>query len=150
MRLSVPFWELSVPTFVVLRRPTLSPTLDEGRLRLGGRCQWVLDAIYQMVEWLSQPLRFDSVVLRTTARPNLNQGFVIISFGGWRTDWQYPPRMTTGAFDFLVQASNPSNREGARVRMLTSADAHAQQYRPLLYCRQSSGEPRLLPVQARL
>ena len=31
----------------------------------GGRCQWVLDAICEIVEWPSQPLRFDSVVLRT-------------------------------------------------------------------------------------
>jgi len=31
----------------------------------GGCCQWVLDAICEIVEWPSQPLRFDSVVLRT-------------------------------------------------------------------------------------
>ncbi len=31
----------------------------------GGRCQWVLDAAFQAVEWPSQPLRFESVVLRT-------------------------------------------------------------------------------------
>src|SRR5437764_838613 len=31
--------------------------------RLGGRCQWVLDTVYQTVEWPSQLLRFDSVVL---------------------------------------------------------------------------------------
>jgi hypothetical protein len=37
-------------------------------VRLGGRCQWVLDAVCQTVEWPSQPLRFDSVVLRTTTR----------------------------------------------------------------------------------
>jgi hypothetical protein len=34
----------------------------------GGRCQWVLDAILQIVEWPCQPLRFESVVLRTSAR----------------------------------------------------------------------------------
>jgi hypothetical protein len=31
----------------------------------GGRCQWVLDAAFQVVEWPGQPLRFESVVLRT-------------------------------------------------------------------------------------
>jgi hypothetical protein len=31
----------------------------------GGRCQWVLDTAFQAVEWLGQPLRFESVVLRT-------------------------------------------------------------------------------------
>jgi hypothetical protein len=31
----------------------------------GGRFQWVLDAACEAVEWLRQPLRFDSVVLRT-------------------------------------------------------------------------------------
>jgi hypothetical protein len=31
----------------------------------GGCCQWVLDAIREIVEWPSQPLRFESVVLRT-------------------------------------------------------------------------------------
>jgi len=31
----------------------------------GGRCQWVLDTTFQVAEWLGQPLRFDSVVLRT-------------------------------------------------------------------------------------
>jgi len=36
----------------------------------GGRCQWVLDAIRQIVEWPCQPLRFESVVLRTSARRN--------------------------------------------------------------------------------
>ena len=54
-----------MPTFVGLRAAPLSPTLSEDRSRLGGRCQWVLDAICEIVEWLSQPLRFESVVLRT-------------------------------------------------------------------------------------
>ena len=39
-----------------------------GSVAFGGRCQWVLDATFHVVEWLSQPLRFDSVVLRTAAR----------------------------------------------------------------------------------
>jgi hypothetical protein len=39
-------------------------------MRLGGCCQWVLVAVYQTVEWPSQPLRFDSVVLRSTTRQN--------------------------------------------------------------------------------
>jgi hypothetical protein len=32
-------------------------------LRLGGRCQWVLDAACQAVEWFHQPLGFDSLTL---------------------------------------------------------------------------------------
>jgi len=39
-----------------------STPADENRVVWGPR---VLDAIRQIVEWLSQPLRFDSVVLRT-------------------------------------------------------------------------------------
>jgi len=49
-------------------------------VRLGGRCQWVLDAVYQTVEWPSQPLRFDSVV---SARP-LDKLNVTLS---WNRSW---------------------------------------------------------------
>lgn len=31
--------------------------------RLGGCCQWVLDAVFQTVEWFHQPLGFDSLTL---------------------------------------------------------------------------------------
>jgi hypothetical protein len=31
--------------------------------RLGGCCQWVLDAVRQTVEWFHQPLGFDSLTL---------------------------------------------------------------------------------------
>jgi len=30
----------------------------------GECCQWVLDAVFHTVEWLSQPLGFDSLALR--------------------------------------------------------------------------------------
>jgi hypothetical protein len=30
----------------------------------GGRCQWVLDTARQAVEWLGQPLGFESLTLR--------------------------------------------------------------------------------------
>jgi hypothetical protein len=39
--------------------------IDFKQIASGGRCQWVLDAVCRTVEWLSQPLRFNSVVLRT-------------------------------------------------------------------------------------
>src|SRR5229473_149397 len=35
------------------------------RAVFGGCCQWVLDAARQAVEWLSQPLGFDSLALRS-------------------------------------------------------------------------------------
>jgi len=38
----------------------------------GGCFQWVLDAACQAVEWLSQPLGFDSLILRRSTRPVLN------------------------------------------------------------------------------
>ena len=55
----------TMPTFVGLCSSGLAPILREDGLRLGGRCQWALDAALQAVEWPCQPLRFDSVVLRT-------------------------------------------------------------------------------------
>ena len=39
-----------------------------GWVAFGGRCQWVLDATRQVVEWLCQPLPFESVVLRMASR----------------------------------------------------------------------------------
>ena len=69
------------------------------RVASGGRFQWVLDAACHAVEWLSQPLRFDSVVLRTSTRPIDSD--VTIEIDRRRTNWQrYEPRMTTGAFGF--------------------------------------------------
>jgi hypothetical protein len=38
-------------------------TILSGRLCLGGCCQWVLDAACQAVEWLHQPLGFNSLTL---------------------------------------------------------------------------------------
>jgi hypothetical protein len=32
--------------------------------RSGECCQWVLDTVFHTVEWLSQPLGFDSLALR--------------------------------------------------------------------------------------
>jgi hypothetical protein len=40
-----------------------SYNLGEGRAS-GECCQWVLDAVLQTVEWLCQPLGFDSLTLR--------------------------------------------------------------------------------------
>ena len=68
-----------------------------GSVASGGRCQWVLDATCQVVEWLGQPLRFNSVVLRTASRPT--NPVAIIELDRWRTNWQQAkPRLTSGAF----------------------------------------------------
>lgn len=47
---------------------SLEGTYWRRQVSSGGRCQWVLDATFQVVEWPGQPLRFESVVLRTAAR----------------------------------------------------------------------------------
>jgi len=67
-------------TFVGLRRLALGLILCDGQTASGGRCQWVLDAICQIVEWPSQLLRFDSVVLRTASWRNF-QLAIIVLFG---------------------------------------------------------------------
>ena len=55
----------------------------------GGRCQWVLDAARQAVEWLSQPLGFESLALRghSTSILLLDTGgtTLIIKSGGRRS-----------------------------------------------------------------
>ena len=40
-------------------------TYDVPWTTFGGCCQWVLDAVCQTVEWLSQPLGFESLTLRS-------------------------------------------------------------------------------------
>jgi hypothetical protein len=69
----------------------------------GGRCQWVLDAARQAVEWLSQPLGFESLVLRGHSTFHLLldtawAGFIIKLAGGVQHQFDRKPRMTTGAF----------------------------------------------------
>src|ERR1035438_2440653 len=55
-------------TFVGLRMREEKRMIEFRQVASGGRCQWVLDATRQVVEWLCQPLRFESVVLRTASR----------------------------------------------------------------------------------
>jgi hypothetical protein len=52
-----------------------------GWVASGGRCQWVLDATCHVVEWLGQPLRFESVVLRTALGP-LTRVLQLMLIGG--------------------------------------------------------------------
>jgi hypothetical protein len=56
---------LGASTFEGLRGAASKENSEFRKVASGGRCQWVLDAIFRMVEWLRQPLRFNSVVLRT-------------------------------------------------------------------------------------
>src|SRR5258707_12374127 len=90
----------------------------------------VLDVIYQMVEWPSQPLRFES-----SARPldEIETLPVIIALIGGVLTGNIQPRQTTGVL-ILLRLSR----------------AYPAQYCSLLNCRESSVEPRLLPLQARL
>ena len=69
----------SVPTFEDLPMPISRGILAPDGWGLGGRCQWVLDTIFHMVERPHQPLRFNSVVLRTA----LDQSI----FAGWYNDF---------------------------------------------------------------
>jgi hypothetical protein len=69
----------------------------------GGRCQWVLDAARQAVEWLSQPLGFESLALRghstfTLVLDTVSGAFIIESGGRRSIPILRKPRMTTGAF----------------------------------------------------
>jgi hypothetical protein len=69
----------------------------------GGRCQWALDAICQIVEWPSQPLRFDSVVLRTASRLDsslLQSDGLVDSVSAGNSQ----PRLTSGAFACLASS----------------------------------------------
>jgi hypothetical protein len=67
----------------------------------GGRWQWVLDTICQMVEWSYQPLRFNSVVLRTAPRPN--KPAVIIKTLTDGVPIGLLPRLISGAFVLVYQ-----------------------------------------------
>jgi hypothetical protein len=75
--------------------------LNGDRLRLEDGCQWVVAATCQVVEWPGQPLRFESVDLRTASR--LRVGFVIMILlkGSVPTGNFAWPRLTSGAFAFL-------------------------------------------------
>lgn len=53
------------PTIVGLRAGLQAENVEIEKVASGGRCKWVLDAASQTVEWLGQPLRFESVILRT-------------------------------------------------------------------------------------
>ena len=64
-----------------------------GRLRLEDVAKWVLDAAFHTVEWSSQPLLFESVVLRSS----LDQLFIDLACKVWytqfdrrRTNWHLP------------------------------------------------------------
>ena len=73
---------------------------------MGGRCQWVLDAAYQAVEWPSQPLRFDSVVLRATTRQNQREAFDIILLIGGVPNWQHPAPADYRGFSFCATSKH--------------------------------------------
>ena len=85
-------------------------TADE---RLGGCCQWVLDTVCQTVEWLHQPLGFDSLALllgHSTYRKQLDRiyGCIIIEvFGRQRPVPCFRPRLMTGALAFWKRSVYP-------------------------------------------
>jgi hypothetical protein len=86
------------PPIVGLRTRLGTENIETEKPASGGRCQWVLDAASETVEWLGQPLRFESVVLRTVSR--LWFGIMGV-FERQRTDWHFAePRLTSGASDF--------------------------------------------------
>jgi len=88
-------------------RQTASYNLSVADKRLGGCCQWVLDAVRQTVEWFHQPLGFDSLTLLVGSldlQDELDKvrGRAIIGmFGGLRSVSSFKPRLMTGAFVFL-------------------------------------------------
>lgn len=75
----------------------------------GECCQWVLDVVLQTVDWLSQPLGFESLTLRRSLdaiKPldNTAVGVMLKVFEGQRpvSDFSIRPGLTIGAFVFLV------------------------------------------------
>ena len=76
-----PFWS---GYFRGLVRAQWAEDSEFRKIAFGGRYQWVLDAIFQMVEWIRQPLRFDSVVLRTALDLD---SVAMIRVERWRTNW---------------------------------------------------------------
>ena len=81
--------DMGIATFVDLSRRHRGLVFGPRWMASGGRCQWVLDTISQMVEWPHQPLRFNSVVLRTAPRPNIVDGIISLLRDG--THWSYSP-----------------------------------------------------------
>jgi hypothetical protein len=72
----------------------------------GGCCQWVLDAVCETVEWLSQPLGFDSLALRShsTKRIVLDNAAERVMLKVFRRRRSVPrlgPRLTIGAVLFV-------------------------------------------------
>ena len=74
----------------------------------GECCHWVLDVVLQTVEWLSQPLGFESLTLRRSLdaiKPldNVAVGVMLKVFEGQRPvpDFSIKPRLTIGALVFL-------------------------------------------------
>jgi hypothetical protein len=83
---------------VGLRAGPQAENIEIEKIASGGRCQWVLDAASQTVEWLGQPLRFECVVLRKALDLCWSRRMKL--FEKQRTDWQFAePRLTSGAFD---------------------------------------------------
>ena len=74
----------------------------------GECCQWVLDAVFHTVEWLSQPLGFNSLALRLSLDDrklldNAAIGAMLDLCEGQRLVLAScpQPRLTIGAFVFL-------------------------------------------------
>ena len=70
-----------------------------------GCFQWVLDAACQAVEWLSQPLGFESLTLCSHSTTDFiltsRSTRISLNMTGGVQHFCFQPRMTTGAFVFL-------------------------------------------------